>query len=129
MIHDRRQPNRPAPTFLQRINPILWLGDIERNPNWSRWAWFKRNPCANFTMTIIGIAHKERDCYYSRSPWTYEVNGLNYGFSVPVKFPHIARPFASYRGKYIECAAGWKTSGGFTLTIRRANSPNAEETP
>jgi len=131
VIIARRSPDplRPAPTLRQRINPIWWLGDVERNPNWSRWSWFKRNPCANFTMTIIGIAHKERDCYYSRSPWTYEVSGFNWGYSIPTGFPQIPFPFISYRGKRIEFALGWKTSGGFTMSVRRANSPNAEETP
>lgn len=118
MIYDRRQPNRKPATWLQSINPIWWAGDVERNP------------FCNFTMTIIGIADSERDCYYSRSPWTYEVSGFNWGYSIPTeRFPRVPFPFASYRGKYIECAAGWKTSGGFTMSIRRANSQNAQETP
>ena len=125
---DCRSPTRRTPTFLQRINPIWWLGDAERNPNWSRWKWFKRNPCCNFCMVIIGIAHKERDCHYSRSPWTYEESGVNYGWSKPTD-GWLPRGFISYRGTKIECAIGWKTSGGFTAAFRRAHSPNATETP
>ena len=129
MIHDRRAPNRKPATWLQIVNPIWWASDAERNHNWTWCRWFKRNPFCNFTMTIIGIAYQERVCHYSRSPWTYEVSGWNYGYSVPTNFPRLPHPFFSYRGTIIECALGWKTSGGFTATIRRSNSPNATETP
>jgi len=139
MRFDRRQPNRPAPTLLQRVNPIWWAGDVERplpvyGPDkklisgWPWWQWFKRNPFCNFTMVIIGIAHKSRDCHYSRSPWTYADTGWNYGWSMP-GIIGLPRPFVSHRGSWLEWAIGWKTSGGFTMQCRRANSPNAKGTP
>jgi hypothetical protein len=120
--------NRKAPTLWQRLNPIWWASDEERNDHWDWLHWFFRNPFANFTNTIIGIAHKDRDCYYSRSPWSFAEFGLNYGFSVPVK-GWFSYPFISYRGTWIEYIIGWKTSGRFSMTLRRSNSKNATEYP
>lgn len=130
MRFDRRQPNRPAPTLRQRINPIWWASDVERNKEWSWWRWFKRNPFNNFCMVIIGIAHKERDVYYSVSPNTYAPDGgYNEGYSIRVDKPGKKYKFKSHRGDKIEWCVGWKTSGGFTITRRPANTPNAAEHP
>ena len=129
MITDRRAPNRLPATWLQILNPIWWASDAERNPKWSWIEWFCRNPFCNFTMTIIGIADHERDCHYAVSGWTYAERGFNYGWSKPTSFPRLPFPFISYRGLVIETMIGWKTSGGFSMAFRRANSPNAEETP
>ena len=130
MISDRRQQNRDPATFIQAINPLWWASDAERNPKWPWWRWFLRNPFCNFAMVVIGIADSERDCHYSVSPWTYAEKGWNYGYSKPTnRFPRIPFPFLSYRGRWVEFNLGWKTSGGFSLAVRRANSPNATETP
>lgn len=129
MITDHRTPNRHPATLLQAINPLWWASDAERNMKWSWIKWFCRNPFCNFTMTIIGIADSERDCHYAVSGWTYATTGWNYGWSTPTsRFPRIPFPFISHRGRWIEWAIGWKTSGGFTIQLRRSNSPNAEET-
>lgn len=131
MITDRRAPNRLPATFLQAINPLWWASDVKRNPKWSWFRWFCRNPFCNFTMVIIGLAHHERDCHYAKSAWTYASAGWNYGYTIPVHWIglRVPFPFLSYRGCGIETMIGWKTSGGFSMAFRRANSPNATEAP
>lgn len=139
MPSDARGPNRPAPTLLQRINPIWWLGDTERplpvyradgtlESGWSWWAWFKRNPCANFGSVIIGCAHQYRRVIYTTSPYSYADDGWNHAHVIP-EGAWFRRPFWSFRGKRWERCIGWKTSGNFAIDWRRANSPNAEPTP
>lgn len=64
----------------------------------------------------------------ARGGWTYASTGWNYGWTQAVGSP-LRLPFVSYRGSRIECMVGWKTSGAFDLQCRRANSPNATETP
>lgn len=128
MIYDVRSPNRPPPTFLQRINPVWWASDIMRNPNWPWLIWFLRNPMCNFHNVIIGIAHKERTVAYARGVgWTF-VDGWNWGY-VQATDGWLKRPFISYRGRWIECMIGWKTSGAFGYSLRRANAANATEHP
>jgi len=128
MRSDRRTPNRVSPTILQALNPLWWADDAERNPRWPRWRWFLRNPCCNFLSVIIGVADCHRTVYYSRSPWTFAETGCNYGYTL-IDGGCIRLPFVSYRGKRVEAGIGWKTSGGFGIALRRANSPNAEPTP
>jgi hypothetical protein len=129
MNSDYRGPNRNPPTFLQRINPLWWMGDVERNPNWSRLQWFLRNPFCNFHNVIIGIAHKHRVVYCSKSPWTFHPDGgWNYGYCMPIG-GWFRRPFISYRGRWFEAMIGWKTSGAFGYSLRRPYAPNATEHP
>jgi hypothetical protein len=129
MNSDHRGPNRAPATFLQAINPVWWLGDVERNPNWSRWQWFLRNPLCNFHAVIIGVADCFRTVYWSKSPWSFAPDGgWNYGYTI-IDGGCIPLPFISWRGKRIECMIGWKTSGFFGYALRRANSPNATEQP
>jgi hypothetical protein len=129
MFHDFRQHNREPATWAQVLNPIWWASDVERNHNWTWYKWFFRNPFCNFFMVIVGIADYDRDCFWSVSPWTYADRGFNYGYSIPVHCWKIPFPFISYRGTWIEWAIGWKTSGGFTMTLRKSNSCNAKDIP
>lgn len=128
MQSDRRTPNRLSPTFLQLVNPIWWASDTERNPKWSWWKWFKRNPFYNFTSVILGVSDCHRTVCYSKSPWTFADAGWNYGYTL-IDHWTVPLPFISYRGTSIEASIGWKTSGNFGVTLRRANSPNATEAP
>lgn len=127
MHADLRPPNRMPPTLAQRINPLWWAGDAERPSGWTWWQHFLRNPFANFTMTVIGCAHRERAVVYSASPWTYADDGWNSGWVIPSG--GMPRPFMSWRGRRWEWCIGWKTNGGATIQFRRANSPNQTETP
>lgn len=128
MQSDRRTPNRLKPTLLQWINPMWWADDAERNTRWPRWRWFLRNPFCNFLSVIVGVADCYRTVHYSRSPWTFaQDGGINYGYTM-IDGGICPLPFISYRGSVMECGIGWKTSGGFGISCRRANSPNAEPT-
>jgi hypothetical protein len=143
MLHDLRQPNRDPPTLYQRINPLWWMGDVKRDAQWPQvwwlnWllgvpgvrlaCWTFRNPCANLFAVIIGISHRSRTVHYANGPgWTYSTFGWNWGYSVP-HTGIVPRPFVSYRGRWIELAAGWKTSGAFTpMQLRIANSKQPGE--
>jgi hypothetical protein len=123
---DTRAPNRNPPTFLQAINPYWWLCDVERNPEWTWWAWFKRNPAHNFKSVIIGVCHKERICHYKGSGWTLPEYGWNYGYTTVNGYPPL--PFIAHRGDKYEYAFGWMTSGAFATTFRNEHSPNATQT-
>jgi hypothetical protein len=127
MLCDVRHPNRRPPTFLQRINPLWWMGDAHRPASAGRIAWFLRNPFANFFAVIVGVSHRHRVVHYAKGPgWTYSTLGWNWGYTVPIT-GCMPRPFVSYRGHWVEIAAGWKTSGAFTpLQIRMANSKQVE---
>ncbi len=99
-----------------------------RNKNWSWFRWFLRNPFSNFHNTVIGVAHKDRDVCWSRSPWTFVPDGgWNYGLTFARWYPPL--PFISYRCKRFEAMIGWKTSGAFGYALRLAYSPNAPEHP
>lgn len=132
-----REPLRPAPTWLQRVDPYWWLSDENRNPMWRWWKWFKRNPATNFCSVIVGVAHRRRTVYTLRpGEFTLAPQGFNAGVTVPDRpwwawlLCPVVYPFLSHRGVKWEWVTGWKTSGTFSLlTFRRANSPNATPTP
>jgi hypothetical protein len=122
MFSDRRTPNRQAPSWWQRINPLFWLGDTERPIGKSAFLWFFRNPCCNFNAVIIGVSHKHRTCYYAKGDgWTYASRGWNYGYTKIDGCP-IPLPFVSYRGERWERMLGWKTSGAFGYAWRVTNA-------
>jgi hypothetical protein len=123
MIGDYRAPNRRAPTTRDRWSLLWWASDDERNPAWSWGRWFLINPFCNFLSCIIGIAHRGRYIYVARGVgWTY-TDGLNWGYSV-AHDGWLKRPFVSYRGSWVECCAGWKTSGGFGIALRKSGARN-----
>ena len=128
LCYDHRGPNRLPPTWRQILNPIWLMSDTERNMAWPWWRWFLRNPFCNFYQVVIGIAHKPRMCAWLRSPWTFAEKGWNLGY-IQADGSWLKLPFISHRGTCVEWCAGWMTAGGFAMTIRRANSPNATETP
>lgn len=113
----------PRPRWQQLLNPVWLLSDQERNPRWSWWAWFKRNPCANLFAVGIGVA-----CFRRTVRGT--MDGQNFpaaGWGCHIVFTDEAtpRPWIAWRGKHHEFGAGWKTHGGFGINWRRANSTNA----
>lgn len=128
-MSDHRAANRHAPTWRQILNPVWLLSDELRPAGWSWPRWFLRNPASNLFSVVLGICHKSRVVSWARgSGWTY-VKGFNWGWSVPVG-GCLPRPFVSFRGRWVECMTGWKTSGALTLLdMRRAGSPNAGVTP
>lgn len=128
MNYDHRGPNRAPATFFQAVNPFWWMSDVERNRNWPWWQWFLRNPFCNFHAVIIGVADCSRTVYWSKSPWSFAERGWNYGYTI-IDGGWIPLPFVSWRGRWVEVAIGWKTSGFFGYALRRANSPNATEHP
>lgn len=121
MLSDLRAPNRPVPTFAQRVNPLWWMGDVERPAHQSVLGWFLRNPCCNFLSVVVGIAHRERTVTVARGiGWTF-TRGANWGWSVPMGGA-IPLPFVSFRAIGLEGMAGWKTSGGLGMSLRIANA-------
>lgn len=118
-------PNRTTPFWWQKINPIYWISDEERNPDWPWLAWWWRNPLGNLNAVIIGVADKHRHWISKEGFINFADNGWQYAWTF-VDGSWWPRWYISYRNKYIEVAQGWKTHGGFTfITLRRANSPNA----
>jgi hypothetical protein len=101
---------------------------VERNHNWPWLRWFLRNPFCNFHAVVIGVADCHRTVYWKRSPWTFAESGWNYGYTI-IDGGWVPLPFVSWRGRWIECGIGWKTSGFWGYSFRRANSTNASETP
>lgn len=127
MYHDRRAPNRPAPTWRQVLNPIWLASDIERNMAFWWINWFRINPFCNLMSVVLGISHRSRTVYVSAGDgWTY-VDGWNRGW-IKADESGLVLPFRSYRGRFlwwhIECMAGWHTSGRLGLTFRTANAQN-----
>lgn len=127
LLHDIRAPNRKPATLWQALNPVWWASDEKRNKKWSWWRWFVRNHFTNFLSVIVGVCHETRECFYSSSGWTYAVTGWNYGYTKVRHYPLL--PFVSHRGTKWEWCIGWMTSGKLDIEFRRANSPNATETP
>ena len=125
---DHRAPNRPSPPVSHVLNPVWLLSDDERNMKWPWWRWFLRNPATNFYAVVLGVADCHRTVYWYRSPWSYADSGLNYGYTI-IDGGFILLPFVSWRGRWVEGMIGWQTSGFFSASLRRANSPNATETP
>jgi hypothetical protein len=123
MQHDIRAPNRLPPTLAQRFNPLWWAIDTMKPANASTIGWFIRNPGANFFNVILGLAHQAREVQWKRGEgWTFAAQGWNYGYSRAFG-GFMWLPFVSYRGRYVECALGWMTSGTLTLGhVRRANA-------
>ena len=123
MQYDARAPSRLPPTFAQRINPLWWALDVMKPANASTVGWFIRNPFANLFNVILGLAHCYREVNWKNGDgWTFATKGWNYGYSRAI--PGVMwLPFVSYRGRYVELAIGWMTSGTLTLGhMRRANA-------
>lgn len=143
MIYDHREPNRKPATVVQRLNPLWWMSDEERNPAWPqirglnwllwlpglRWVcWFTRNPFCNLASVILGIAHCSRMVAYAKGDgWTFAEQGWNYGW-VRADGSSWRLWFISYRGRWIECKIGWETNGALAIlpTLRKAHSKNAD---
>lgn len=133
MIIARRSPDplRPAPTWRQVLN-VFWLArDDQRNTAWAAKVWFSRNSFANGKAVVVGVAHLSRAVITTNSPWTWPIHGWNLGWTIPAGWRCILPlPLIAHRGVRWEWSIGWKTNGTFSpITFRRANSPNAGETP
>lgn len=114
-----------APRWWQYFWPVYWFSDTERNPTWSWFAWWLRNPFANLFANIIGVSYKDRDFVCNEGDVNF-ASGLVFAYTITKGRPPL--PYVSYRNEVFEFATGWKTHGGFSLiTLRRANSPNATD--
>jgi hypothetical protein len=114
----------PAPTWRERINPLWWLSDQERNPAWPWLKWFLRNPCANLFGTIIGVSHHKRWYVSTMDGSNFPLQGWGMAWVI-ADACLIPRPWIAWRGRNHEFGAGWKSHGGFGINWRRANSTNA----
>lgn len=137
---------RFSATWRQLRSPIWLLSDDLRDPAWPlaptawwlcwwrvlllipgvRWAcWLTRNPACNFFSVVIGIAHRTRTVYVKNGDGHTFTDGWNKGW-IKADESALLLPFRAYRGRFllwqIECMIGWKTSGGFGASFRRANS-------
>ena len=119
----------PRATLRQWLNPIWWLSDTERNPAWSWWAWYWRNPDANFKSRIIGISSHAPRRWYSAVPGGELWPARGWCFAITMTPWCLPRYWIGHRGARFEKGHGWKTSGGFTtLTWRNSHATNAGPT-
>ena len=110
------------------MNPVWLASDQERNHNWSWWQWFVRNPFANFTAVIIGVAHRKRWWVSTMAGENFPLRGFGMGWVI-ADGCWLPRPWVCYRGTVLELGIGWKSHGGFGVNRRTANAPNATEYP
>ena len=119
-----RQPERPRPTMLQRINPVWWLGDSTRLPGWSWWSWFKRNPASNFLSVIVGVAHRPRTFVSPDTDTIWSPSGK--ARCSRTLCDGLVLPLYSFKTASHEAAWGWKPDGSLSFTWRRINATEAK---
>ena len=130
--------NQPVGHFYNKLNPIWWFGNADEphSPAWYRpngtlrnVTWYFRNPFANFTWYVIGVADKKTvrsglypdHIYNPRGGWNFAVTRRRI----------VYLPFIDYKRGRFEFYLGWRERGNFgaKLNFRQAlPKPKAPKT-
>jgi hypothetical protein len=111
--------------WYNRLNPIWWFGNRNEPepPDWYRpngsfrtLTWYCRNPMANFTWYVIGVADKET-VRAGKYPDRITRPGGGWNFAV-TKWKWLRFPFVAYSHKSFVFYLGWRERGNFGAALR-----------
>jgi hypothetical protein len=122
--------NLPAIHFYNKINPLWWFGNVDepRAPEWYRpgssfrnVAWYFRNPLANFSNYVIGIADKKS---VRSGKYPTQISKPCGGWNFAVSHRHILYlPFLDYKHGRFEFYFGWRERGNFGIKLNFRQAP------
>jgi hypothetical protein len=116
--------NAPAVHTWNKFNPIWWAQNASEPdaPAWYRpdsgcreFQWWLRNPFANFTSYVIGVADKETVRYGRYPGQTSNPNG-GWNFAVTRRCI-VYLPFLDYKRGRFEFYFGWRKAGKFGIKL------------
>ena len=122
--------NPPAIYFYNKINPFWWFGNVDQPtaPDWYRpgekdrdFLWHLRNPLANFSNYVIGVADKDTVRSGDYPDRTSNPHG---GWTFAVTRRRIVYlPFVDYKRGGFEFYFGWRLHGNFGIKLNFNQAP------